>query len=580
MIASFTDPVACVQAVFTDAWNISFLASEDLITAVEVEVHGVAWSTMTGGVYCIIDASGNSARRSSHRWTFDNVLSQLQTILSSFGYELVGDKDEAECIAFVYAHSDMLSVAPFTPSSRSKVPPALAILHVNMDYCSVYVSDATEQLLEQLRRNAPWLFPIISTAGMRWTNTSLQAVFAVVHNSGYKLIGATLESTLAKKYVYSSDPELNLSGTVEDLQRKLIGTQRQVVELRSDCEDLRRQLHTQEQTLGTQLHNAQAESDDLREQLRVQAGQFKRERKEAKSSEDPWQLIPAPTLQADSELLIEDSDLDLIRRQQVFDAKAEHLVQANNRLTEQVQDQAMAADTLCSELRAAHVALKFAEVGQDELPRRHQLLEVKAEDLTETNERLRSTIGERGSASEAVMVQMRIAKAELLLAERRIDRLEPEAAAAAKTVSEWPFVQISDVDTSPDQGAAAKHVRIECPGANEDSVSLEPIPNGVRVRIEGNPRATQGSSASAVFEREFHWDHRTEGCLHMVEEECSLELGVLSLVLRRTSPPRLRIGEKAPSLASPGRSPMWQAQEEESPLRCASPLPLSGRGSP
>jgi hypothetical protein len=61
------------------------------------------------------------------------------------------------------------------------------------------------------------------------------------------------------------------------------------------------------------------------------------------------------------------------------------------------------------------------------------------------------------------------------------------------------------------------------------------LPNGVRLRICG------AAVKEPDFERDFHYDHSAEGCCELRMDECSLENGVLLLVLRRQPPRRMKL---------------------------------------
>merc|ERR1711879_693718 len=60
-------------------------------------------------------------------------------------------------------------------------------------------------------------------------------------------------------------------------------------------------------------------------------------------------------------------------------------------------------------------------------------------------------------------------------------------------------------------------------------------------RIDGSRCTDVFGAPRGVFEREFHYDHRTDGCFELCMEGCSLEHGLLVLALRRHPPQRLQL---------------------------------------
>jgi len=101
-----------------------------------------------------------------------------------------------------------------------------------------------------------------------------------------------------------------------------------------------------------------------------------------------------------------------------------------------------------------------------------------------------------------------------------------------------PSVEVNDLEQ---HGVlVGRYIRIECPQAEQDCICIEAIPNGVRVQIEESAcRNVCGGRSSVFFEREFHYDHRTEGCFELREDECSFDGGAIHLILRRMPPRRM-----------------------------------------
>eukprot|EP00401_Gymnodinium_catenatum_P065442 CAMPEP_0117529536 /NCGR_PEP_ID=MMETSP0784-20121206/37882_1 /TAXON_ID=39447 /ORGANISM="" /LENGTH=366 /DNA_ID=CAMNT_0005325859 /DNA_START=86 /DNA_END=1182 /DNA_ORIENTATION=+ len=124
--------------------------------------------------------------------------------------------------------------------------------------------------------------------------------------------------------------------------------------------------------------------------------------------------------------------------------------------------------------------------------------------------------------------------AEVARLQERVEQLERQVVAAQA----WPAEHVYDVVTA--EGEKARHIRIECPGADEDAVEINGIPNGVRVRIEGSCCEAAGIVRDK-YEREFHYDHHAEGFFELRIDECGLENGVLLLVMRSTSPQRMKL---------------------------------------
>ena len=72
--------------------------------------------------------------------------------------------------------------------------------------------------------------------------------------------------------------------------------------------------------------------------------------------------------------------------------------------------------------------------------------------------------------------------------------------------------------------------------AEAHDIDIGGLPNGVRVRMERSEAGTL-----QTMDREFHCDYQNDGCFELRMDECSLERGVLELVLRRTPPQRVKL---------------------------------------
>merc|ERR1719171_2214535 len=69
--------------------------------------------------------------------------------------------------------------------------------------------------------------------------------------------------------------------------------------------------------------------------------------------------------------------------------------------------------------------------------------------------------------------------------------------------SQQPILKKIRVSNVCEDDPESKRIRIECPGADEDSISIEGLPNGVRVRIEV---LSDEQAAHDAFEQEFSYD--------------------------------------------------------------------------
>eukprot|EP00929_Paragymnodinium_shiwhaense_P107172 TRINITY_DN7323_c0_g2_i1.p1 TRINITY_DN7323_c0_g2~~TRINITY_DN7323_c0_g2_i1.p1 ORF type:complete len:377 (+),score=88.33 TRINITY_DN7323_c0_g2_i1:118-1248(+) len=123
---------------------------------------------------------------------------------------------------------------------------------------------------------------------------------------------------------------------------------------------------------------------------------------------------------------------------------------------------------------------------------------------------------------------------------RRNQDLEASLAACQEALAHrsWPALRVFDVDEADQQ---ARHIQLQCPGVDEDAIDISGIPNGVHVRIDGSKALDENGQPQPVFEKEFHYDHRVDGCFELRMDECSLDLGVLRLVLRRAAPQPMKL---------------------------------------
>eukprot|EP00929_Paragymnodinium_shiwhaense_P023355 TRINITY_DN14638_c0_g1_i1.p1 TRINITY_DN14638_c0_g1~~TRINITY_DN14638_c0_g1_i1.p1 ORF type:complete len:1653 (-),score=497.49 TRINITY_DN14638_c0_g1_i1:198-5156(-) len=137
--------------------------------------------------------------------------------------------------------------------------------------------------------------------------------------------------------------------------------------------------------------------------------------------------------------------------------------------------------------------------------------------------------------------------------QRRMDEVRNEASASAPC---WPTVHAAeDVLEAGTSRVLVRQIRVACPGAPEDSIEVEPLPNGVRVIIQepdwwsssDEPSATSTETdtashrSSRVWEKDFQYDHQVEGHLELSASEVAYDQGVLSIVLRRARPQRIKL---------------------------------------
>merc|ERR1719420_1078092 len=99
-----------------------------------------------------------------------------------------------------------------------------------------------------------------------------------------------------------------------------------------------------------------------------------------------------------------------------------------------------------------------------------------------------------------------------------------------------------------------REIQIECSGVKKESCDVQKLPNGVRIVME-KPRAIDDTQIKAIpnypirqqqgiWEQDFNFSHE-EGYFTILEEELTLEHGVLTVLLRRSNEIRkLKFGKK------------------------------------
>jgi len=103
----------------------------------------------------------------------------------------------------------------------------------------------------------------------------------------------------------------------------------------------------------------------------------------------------------------------------------------------------------------------------------------------------------------------------------------------------WPLVSVED--RALGSVDASKLIRIIAPGVSEDEISIHVLPNGARVSIMGSFACESSLDLTrAPFQQDFLFDVRVDGILELREDECSLDRGVLLLVLRHAPPRQMR----------------------------------------
>mmetsp|Transcript_108729 Transcript_108729/g.242755 ORF Transcript_108729/g.242755 Transcript_108729/m.242755 type:complete len:348 (+) Transcript_108729:1-1044(+) len=123
--------------------------------------------------------------------------------------------------------------------------------------------------------------------------------------------------------------------------------------------------------------------------------------------------------------------------------------------------------------------------------------------------------------------------------EQQLAEAEEAKAKSQEALPAWPAVHIFDGHGASGAGLQ-RYIRIECPGVEEEMIAIEPLPNGARVRIEWEGRGLEWEDA-IVFERDFEYDHHTEGFFKLCLDLCHLYKGVLLVVLERVEPRRVEL---------------------------------------
>jgi len=103
----------------------------------------------------------------------------------------------------------------------------------------------------------------------------------------------------------------------------------------------------------------------------------------------------------------------------------------------------------------------------------------------------------------------------------------------------WPLVSVED--RALGSANASKLIRIIAPGVSEDEITIDVLPNGARVSIMSSSASESSLDlARAHFQQDFLFDVRADGILELREDECSLDRGILLLVLRHAPPRQMR----------------------------------------
>lgn len=93
-----------------------------------------------------------------------------------------------------------------------------------------------------------------------------------------------------------------------------------------------------------------------------------------------------------------------------------------------------------------------------------------------------------------------------------------------------------------------RFIEIECPGVSEDDFEVYHVPNGVKVVINKKPSIKASEvrevepirQTHGVWMQEFTFDHQSDGCFQPCDEPLTLENGVLTIMLKKAAPKRLR----------------------------------------
>lgn len=217
-------------------------------------------------------------------------------------------------------------------------------------------------------------------------------------------------------------------------------------------------------------------------------------------------------------------------------AEADHALLAENRQatwqrrnSEFVALREEEAD-LCRELSAASSRLRVESAARTQAAAATANVMREAQVAEAMRTRAQTLVGEIGD-EEAEVGALRLRVADL------------ERAEAARVSR--PTVHVFDVNTdAADPSASARHICVECPGVTEEAVDIEPLPNGVFVRIALAPDQDadgQLHQQKPFFEQAFHYDFREDGHFKLQQEECCMRDGILRLVLQRERPQRIKL---------------------------------------
>jgi len=229
---------------------------------------------------------------------------------------------------------------------------------------------------------------------------------------------------------------------------------------------------------------------------------------------------------------------------------SEAQVQATQTLTEsQLRIDSMAEEHMqMAAIHAQEVAELRTEVAESRLELREEIADSRTrgskqfEEFAEFKESLLADFRARQAELQdtlAITEAQSRSRAEELHEMKSENMALQEIANRASAPPAEPVVEVFDVGMSGD--GMARHIRIECPGVDGESIDLESLPNGVLVKMQRTCRQGCRVGEWTAFEREFNYDHRTEGRFDLRMDECVLENGVLQLVLKKTPPQRMKL---------------------------------------
>jgi HSP20 family molecular chaperone IbpA len=243
------------------------------------------------------------------------------------------------------------------------------------------------------------------------------------------------------------------------------------------------------------------------------------------------------------------SQIDEMQRR-TLSSQADESARATASQNAELIQRAQERDALLAELKQEE-ATRAREVGSlsGELQELRGQLERKQQEtqqqvvkctiaLAEKDQELKNLRAERDRWAQEAEEQHvgNIAKLEEQVAEL-VEEKTATQAQLALIQNLAPAVQEVDVCAGKSGERTAKHIRISCPGVDVDQINIETISNGVSVEIY---KTDTNEGAEPIYRRDFQYHHRL-GLFELDTELCTLENGILMLVLKCSPRPKLRL---------------------------------------